>query len=451
MNRAQPRGDDIIGNNLMRESLERIRMWLEREAPHLASSLQPGLSSEDLQRIMGPKSAQYRVPEEVVELYAWRNGQAGNLPFFDVLRFQPFEDAVAYANLVEEYFDGAFPLMVFQELNYDAGYQFRCGPEEQSSVPAYRWVHGDETIEASSLTNLLSAVAEGFEAGAFRPNDRGELDTDKDLWNSILIRHHPDRVHGVNTLLSRQWAELSGEQLRLAFNDLAAINQIEASALVREYLGDNPDRPVQDFETFHSVMSMGMVIHDDWTRDFALSLVFSSVPRIREAALSMLAWSWRGELSLSAQHVDGLIDQIMTSPAFDGGNRERAMLLEVSEDRRAVPALLWLVNGPSADRDTRIAALRGLGRLQVIEVRQACLTVAETDSDPGTRITAVRALLDLGFEDARVEAAAKTYFREVLQRFGSPMESVLEQNETPTLKRWIEETKQSISSGDGSA
>ena len=429
-------------------------MWLEREAPHLASSLQPGLSPEDMQRIMGPKSARYCIPEEVVELYAWRNGQAGNLPFFDVLRFQPFEDAVAYANLVEEYFNGAFPLMVFQELDYDAGYQFRCGPEEQRSVPAYRWEHGDESIETPSLTNLLNAVAEGFEAGAFRPNDLGELNTDKDLWNSILVRHHPDRVHGMNALLNRQWAELSGERLRLAFNDLAAINQIEAGALVREYLGDNQDRPVQDFETFYSVISIGIIFHDNWTRDFALSLIFSNVDRTREAALSMLAWSWRGELSLTAQHVDGLIDQIMTNPASDAGNRERAMLLGVSGDRRAVAALLWLINGPSADsvtRDTRIAALRGLGRLQAIGARQVCLTAAETDSDPGTRITAVRALLDLGFEDAPVETAAKTYFREVLQRFGSPIESVLEQNETPTLKRWIEETKQSIASGGGSA
>jgi HEAT repeat protein len=156
-----------------------------------------------------------------------------------------------------------------------------------------------------------------------------------------------------------------------------------------------------------------------------------------------LAWSWRGELPLTAQHVDGLIDQIMTSPASDHSNRERAMLLGVSGDRRAVPALLRLINDPPADcgaRDTRIAALRALGRLQAVETRQVCLTIAETDTDPGTRITAVRALLDLGFEDAPVEAAAKAYVREVLLPFGN----LPEQDEDPTLKRWIEEAKQSI-------
>jgi hypothetical protein len=427
----------------MRSSLERIRIWLEREAPHLASSLQPGLSASDMQRIMGPKNAQYRIPDELVELYAWRNGQAGAVPFFDVLRFQPFGDAVAYANLVEEYFGGAFPLMVFQDLNYDAGYQFRCWPVEQKSAPAYRWMHGDERIETPSLADLLSAVAEAFECGAFRPNDIEGLDTDEDVWNSVLVRYHPDRIRGVNALLHRQWAELSGEELRDAFCDLVRINQTETAALVRECLGDSPDRPVFDFETIYAVLSVGIGIQDGWTRDRALSLAFGQDPRVRRAALTSLAWSWRGELPLTAQHVDGLIDQIMTSPASDHSNRERAMLLGVSGDRRAVPALLRLINDPPADcgaRDTRIAALRALGRLQAVETRQVCLTIAETDTDPGTRITAVRALLDLGFEDAPVEAAAKAYVREVLLPFGN----LPEQDEDPTLKRWIEEAKQSI-------
>jgi hypothetical protein len=418
----------------MRNSLERIRIWLEREAPHLAASLQPGLSPENMHQIMGPKSAQYRIPDEVVELYAWRNGQGEDVPFFDVLRFQPFEDAVAYANLVEQYFNGAFPLMVFQELNYDAGYQFRCGPAEQKSAPAYRWEHGDERIETPSLTDLLSAVAEAFEGGAFLPNDLGELDTREDVWHSILVRHHPDRLRGMNALLHRQWAELSTEQLRDAFHDLVQINQTETAALVREYLGDSPNRPVRDFETFQAVLSTGIAIQDERTRDFAVSLAFSRAPRGRREALMSLAWSWRGELSLTAQHVDGLIDQIMTSPASDRDNRERAMLLGVSGDCRAVPALLRLIDEPSADcgsRDTRIAALRALGRLRAVEARQVCLTVAETDSDPGTRITAVRALVDLGFEDAPVEAAAMAYFREMLRRFGI----LAEQDETPTLKR----------------
>lgn len=422
----------------MRNYLERIRTWLEREAPNLASSLQPGLSREQMLEVMGPISAKYRIPEEVVELYRWRNGQAGAVPFFDVLRFQPFEEAVEYGNLVEEYSDGMFPLMVFQDLSYDAGYRFICGPKEEKLAPACRWDHGDERVETSSLADLLSAAAEAFEGGVFQPNGSGDLDTQEDAWNSILVRHHPGRIRSVNDLLHRQWAALSSDRIRDALYDLVRMNHAETPALVREYLVENPDLPERDFETFYAVLSTGFTIHDEWTRDFALSLVLSQRSRARQTALSFLAWMWQGELSLTPQHVQELIDQLTSSPPSDSDNRERAMLLGVSGDSGAVPALLRLLEVSSADRDTRIAALNALERLRAVEARPVFLIIAKSDSDPGTRIAAVRALVELGFEDAPVEAAAKAYFREMLQQFGT----FSTEGEKPTIKRWIEETKQ---------
>ena len=103
------------------------------------------------------------------------------MPFFDVLRFQPFKEAVAYGNLVEQYFDGVFPLMLFQELNYDAGYQVRCGTEEQSMRRRTDGNMMTNILRAASLTDLLTAVAEAFEAGVFCPNDAGELETNERL------------------------------------------------------------------------------------------------------------------------------------------------------------------------------------------------------------------------------------------------------------------------------
>lgn len=388
---------------------------------------------------MGPKSAKYRIPEEVVELYGWRNGQAGDVPFFANERFQPFEDAVEYANLVEEYFCGTFPLMVFQELGYDAGYQFRCGPNEQKTAPAYEWQHGDEQIETPSLAELLGAIAEAFEAGVFRLDDRGEFDTDKEAWNSVLVRHHPERIRAMNLLLQRQWSGLRGEQLRNAFYDLWRMNHPDIANLIHEYLDANRAHLVEDFEAFHAAQSTGIGIQDKWTRDFMLDLAFSHDPRVRAAALTSLAWSWHGELSLTARQVDGFIDHIMTGPASDHCNRERAMLLGTSRDRRAIPALLQLINEDSS-RDTTIAALRALGSLKAVEASQTCLAIAESDSDRGVRFTAVRTLLDLGLEGEPIEATAKAYFREMILRF--PNFSM--KDETPILKRWLEEVKQSI-------
>jgi hypothetical protein len=424
----------------MRKSLESIRAWLEREAPHLAASLQPGLNLAQMQEIMGTKAEKYCIPDEVVKLYAWRNGQSGNVPFFDVLRFQPFEEAVAYANLVEEHSDGEFPLMVFQELNYDAGYRFKCGTKKQKRAPTYRWIHGDELLETTSLTDLLKAVAEAFESGVFHPGDDGELDTDEDLWNAIIVRHHPDRLREVNALLNRRWEELSGEGLRQAFFDLRRMNHIQTASLVRECLEGGAERGVTDFQTFHAVLQVGVEIQDEWSRDYALSLAINRDSPARGHALTLLAWRWRGELSLTSQQVDALIDQIMTSGPRDFANRERAMLLGLAGDRRAIPTLIRLLNQPSLEcggRDTRIAALRALGRLEAVEEKQLYLTIAANDSDPGTRITAVRALLELGFEDSPVEAAAKAWIREMLQ-----MSANLDAGkEPPALQRWIEEVK----------
>jgi hypothetical protein len=268
---------------------------------------------------MGKKATQYCIPEEVAELYAWRNGQSEYVPFFDVLRFQPFEDAVEYANLVEEYSDGEFPLMVFQELNYDAGYRFKCESKEQSKVPAFRWIHGDEQIETTSLYDLLSAVAEAFESGVFRLNDQRELDKDDDLWNAIVVRHHPDRIRAVNVVLNRQWPELSGKEVRNAFYDLWRMHHSETAALVREYLQDCAERGVQDLETHHAVLGTGIGIQDEWSRGYALSLIFSSNFRAQREALTLLAWRWRGELSITMEHVDGLVGQMRTGGITDFG------------------------------------------------------------------------------------------------------------------------------------
>lgn len=388
---------------------------------------------------MGPKGAHFRIPDEVVELYCWRNGQAEDVPFFGCLRFQPFEDAVAYGNLVEEYFDGSYPLMVFQELGYDAGYQVRCGPKKQKSAPVYRWEHGDEQIETLSLSDLVTAIAEGFEGGAFRPKSEGGFDTDEDLWNSILVGHHPLRLKAMNALLNRQWAEFNADQLRDSFYDLVRIGHPETPALIRDYFGSSPDATALPFDAFYSVLSTGICIDDEWTRNFALSFIFSSDIRKRQAALNSLAWSWHGDLSITAKHVDALIDQIMTSPASDFENRERAMLLGISGDPRSIKALLHLLKDEQpVARDVRIAALRALGRLHAVEARQVSLTIAQSDPDPGTRINAIRALVDLGFEDAPVEAAAKAYFQEVLPHIGST--SVFK-DLSPILIRWMEDTK----------
>lgn len=424
--------------NPIHQPLERIRIWIEREVPHIGTSLQTGISVAEMKKIMGTKSAQYRIPREIEELYKWRNGQSENVVLFGDSRFMPFEEAVEYADIVEEYSDGEFPLMVFQELDYDAGYRFKCKSGDEEVARAYRWMHGNEWVETNSLEDLLSAVAHGFDAGVFRPNGQGGFETDDGAWESILIRHHPDRPRGVNAVLQRKWDALSAEELQSAFNDLARSKHGDTAACVRDYLADTSHVAESNFENIWTVLGIGIFLRDSWSRDFAWSLVLGNDKRLRGAGLSNLAWSWRGDLTFSPEIIDALMDQIGTSQLSDHENRERAMLLGRSGDRRSARTLLRLLNVSDEDcasRDTRIAAVRALGQLGDSGVRGVCLAIATGDADPGTRITAIRALLDLGFDDAEVETAAKAHIRRSIEHFRSP---ILE-NEHRVLRRWIDE------------
>jgi hypothetical protein len=420
-------------------TLERIQIWLEENAPMVASSLQPGLTREQLRLILGPKSDTFRLPEEIVKLYEWRNGQSGKVPFFDVLRFQTFEEAVEYGNLVEKYFDGTFPLMILQELCYDAGYQARCVRNDETIAPTYRWDHGEERIETESLSELFLAIAEGFENGAFRLNESGEFETNDEVWNGILVQHNPERTRGVETLLARRWDDLRSDKFRDALYDLVRMKHPEVPELIHEFLGKNPNTAEQDFEGFHSALHSGIAIEDLWTRDFALDLIFSKSSLARKTALLALAWSWRGELVLSTQHVDALISQIATDSQSDSENRERAMLLGVSGDRRAIPTLVKLL-AECDSREVAIASARALAQLGAIESQPLLLTIAQRTDDPGTRITAIRALVDLGFQDEAVERAAKVYYQQMVQVFGKRPE----RETSATLQRWREEVERTF-------
>jgi hypothetical protein len=155
--------------------------------------------------------------------------------------------------------------------------------------------------------------------------------------------------------------------------------------------------------------------------------------------LLSLAWSWHGELSLTAQHVDALIAQIMANPQSEAENRERAMLLGVSGDPRAISALVRLL-AECGHSDEAIAAIRALARLRAVDTQRILLAFAETQKDLGTRISAIRALVELGFqENERVEIAAKKYFQEMFEQFGNRPD----QEEVAILQRWKEEATES--------
>ncbi|MGB3759973.1 MAG: SMI1/KNR4 family protein [Rivularia sp. (in: cyanobacteria)] len=65
--------------SLLTESLEQILIQLEQKDPEIASSLQPGLTREEIDQIAN--DLPFKLPEEVYELYQWQNGISGSIGF----------------------------------------------------------------------------------------------------------------------------------------------------------------------------------------------------------------------------------------------------------------------------------------------------------------------------------------------------------------------------------
>ncbi|BCL34130.1 SMI1/KNR4 family protein [Nostoc sp. MS1] len=97
--------------SLLTETLERIFKHLQQNRPEVASLLKPGLKFEEIQSKI--RNLPFRLPEEVYELYQWRNGieytnisrinlhlDISFIPHFD---FIPLEQAIEDSKEIEEF------------------------------------------------------------------------------------------------------------------------------------------------------------------------------------------------------------------------------------------------------------------------------------------------------------------------------------------------------------
>ncbi|MCU0536836.1 MAG: SMI1/KNR4 family protein [Hydrococcus sp. Prado102] len=100
------------------DALERIFNWLRANHQEAASSLQPGLSYEEIEAKLA--HLPFRLPQEVYELYQWRNGMDGETSFFYDYTFLSLEESLERIKFWEsENLDayipfGWFPLFEFE-------------------------------------------------------------------------------------------------------------------------------------------------------------------------------------------------------------------------------------------------------------------------------------------------------------------------------------------------
>jgi len=171
------------------EVLNRIMNWLEKYQPECAASFLPGLSRQEIERLVAPLNI--LIPEEIYELYQWRNGRkiepfltyTGPCP--SIYEFSTLQEAIEeetigwinrppedggyltskYENKVLFPFLGCFDPVISAVVISDK-------PEPNYPV-VLLFVGGgtDPRIFCPSITSMMSIIAEAYETEAYYPDE----------------------------------------------------------------------------------------------------------------------------------------------------------------------------------------------------------------------------------------------------------------------------------------
>lgn len=216
------------------EALNIILNWLQqnqwcrfKEAEKSASLLQPGLSRAEIDSFIGDSNLQ--LPQEIYELYQWRNGGMVNewdyVGLFDIYHnsdgfypwgFIPFQGVVNkyisksswYANMEPEIFKriSAFPCISdFQNpaalemfLGHEScltGYVYKDENYKYYPVVFRDFKGGGNTVLRlySSLTNMMMTLAESYEI-AYYIGENGYLKKDKNKVLEVWRKYNSEQL-----------------------------------------------------------------------------------------------------------------------------------------------------------------------------------------------------------------------------------------------------------------
>ena len=199
----KPVGDDVVS------ALERFESVLAEYAPEALSSLQPGLSDEQLQDIEG--RYQFQLTDEMRALYPWRNGSPPDVhtEFIPGHWFVPLEHA---AQLREDDRRQLSSLTLIQRIGYAVfashrtgwltvldgqcgdGYFYDPAPRRRKSSFFCHFAKGRWYWFFPSLANFLAGAIECYEAGIYRSGQRGQSGEDDQRSLAMWSRYAALRV-----------------------------------------------------------------------------------------------------------------------------------------------------------------------------------------------------------------------------------------------------------------
>lgn len=186
------------------DALNRITGWLQENSPDCVSGFQPGLSFEAIEE----KLAQlpFCVSEEVYELYQWRNGN----PYcgaFVYHRLLDLDTALEYCQGMNDAYwlevrtaDGD-PTYLFPVFDFDGEFFAIPGSDNLTQTTSVFHIGCDDgsvSFAFTSLTNMMLAISECYEAGVYSVMADGHLSvTDEIRFGEIRRKYNPGTVQSL--------------------------------------------------------------------------------------------------------------------------------------------------------------------------------------------------------------------------------------------------------------
>lgn len=175
--------------------------WLQQNQPHFAASFIPGLNDEQIQELTS--HLPYQLPEEIHELYRWRNGtkERQKTLFHPSISILPLEEALVVARESIDIFDNTEDELRFEGNRLfpfidDDGdlYVVKCIKEKQKSSPIISIFAEYDELDTvyTNLTNMMQTIAECYETGAYYLIDDGFLEEDENKVAEILRKYNSD-------------------------------------------------------------------------------------------------------------------------------------------------------------------------------------------------------------------------------------------------------------------
>lgn len=184
------------------QALNRIMIWLSKNQPSFANSFLPGLTNQEIQTKI--QHLPIELPEEIYELYCWRNGTEGrhNCEFYPALNFltlekavKLYEDIVTLDNTEEEIKFEGYKLFPFITTDAELTNVLVKDKQEKSSLIIDLYLEDCEPeIIYTSLTNMMLTIAECYETGAYYLSEDGFVEQNEAKATEILRKYNPEIV-----------------------------------------------------------------------------------------------------------------------------------------------------------------------------------------------------------------------------------------------------------------